>query len=412
MPKISLLAVGLLFIKYLQRSFCSASQVDPPIGATERNLNDYVCHDQYFTGATVKESVGLACANLHTLSRQKIFPALLEESELFGRDSGTLLTWPILYESIAFVHGVKGKTRVVINMECELVGVVLRHEDNIELCLELLHDDNKVSHEGNSLDSEEFVGYQCSQATFRDSHVLESFRRALTQRTTKYPRLYRAGLTAKKADDAPNIWPLFETHQAPLRRKNIENNGRCFLVFTRKQGVLKVIQLRRGLEKKCEQIRKTIVPFVSRPNIPESPKTLDRINEMGHNCNGQIFTGRYIEMNRKKAMTAIADYISGKHTVGIYRHEARRNGISPGSWKWPIRGWETNRKGPKKIRFYALIFGPEAQFLGVHILEKAGYTKCERIYDSKPASKDKKELGFDLNMPNFCQQEMGSGEDC
>ncbi|CCU82641.1 Bgh-specific hypothetical protein [Blumeria hordei DH14] len=105
MPKIYRFAVGLFVGEYLQRNIFHASGADLPIGEPEKILNDYVCRDQCFKGTAVEESVELACAVMHTMSSQGIFPALLEESKLFGRDSGTLLTWPILHENVADVHG-------------------------------------------------------------------------------------------------------------------------------------------------------------------------------------------------------------------------------------------------------------------------------------------------------------------
>ncbi|CCU82649.1 Bgh specific hypothetical protein [Blumeria hordei DH14] len=411
MPKIYRLAVGLFFSEYLQRNIFHASGADLPIGEPEKILNDYVCRDQYFTGATVKASVEHACKFMHTTKRDVIFPALLEEYTALGRDSGTLLTWPLTYENRVYKYGTKGKIRAIFNIECELVGVIIRHESHVQACFELSHDENDQIDEETSLVSQKYVGYKCPLAAFSLSYVRDSFHKALLPSVSYFPKPYLTGTFSRLGDDEPLVWPLFSDHILSPNGRNADINQRYFVVFSRKEGILKIIQIHMGVEQKCEYIRKTIVPFISRLNDPESPQSIEELNDSGRDCSGQIFTGRFIEMNRKKAMIAIADKIRGNNAITISR--ARRGkGVQFRSWIWPIRGWETYRKGPTSNMSYALIFGPKLQFLDVYVLRKSGFTKCNKINDSKRAVNEIQDTGIDLNVPAFCDGYDGFERDC
>ncbi|CAD6502395.1 BgTH12-04987 [Blumeria graminis f. sp. triticale] len=412
MLKIFRFAVGLFFSEYLQRNFCYASGAYLRIGQPEKTLNDFVCRDQYFTGGTVKASIEHACKFMHTTNRQAIFPALLEEYVALGRDSGALLTWPLIHENKVYISGTKGRFRAVFNLECDLVGVIIRHESHFQPCFELLHDDNERIDEEIGLDSQEYEGFKCPLATFSFSYVYDSMNKALLSPDRYFPKPYVIGTSLKQGGDIPLIWPLFGDHILSPHGKNSDNRQRYYVVFTRKEGMRKVIHVYRGVETKCERIRKTIVPYNSRLNIPESPESMIGLDDLGRDCSGQIFTGRYIEMNRKKAMIAIADKISGKNMRINIPRATKRKGVPLKSWIWPIRGWETSRKDPTRIRSYALVFEPNLQFLDVYTLGMSGLTKCNKIYDPKRTAKKIKETGIDLNIPASCIDNEGLGRDC
>ncbi|CAD6501757.1 BgTH12-02006 [Blumeria graminis f. sp. triticale] len=120
----TLMATALLFstIFWLYLRAASATSGLPDIFVP--STSGYLCSMTIFDIKFLKEEAGRAFKKFTHQSFQSDFPALFEDSYLFGKFDEILLAWPLSFPGVPYENRVPGNYRIIIDSNGEVIGVV------------------------------------------------------------------------------------------------------------------------------------------------------------------------------------------------------------------------------------------------------------------------------------------------
>ncbi|EPQ67720.1 putative secreted effector protein [Blumeria graminis f. sp. tritici 96224] len=122
----------------------------------------------------------------------------------------------------------------------------------------------------------------------------------------------------------------------------------------------------------------TIVSPRHRIEALSTQQIVDKADSEKFDCNGQIFGGNFISVNKEKAKNAY--YSRSDRRLKQYRFpspiEKEFANIPSRAWMWPLRIPETSQRKSKSTTSYQLIFGEDHEFLGVYHFSGTTYVRC------------------------------------
>ena len=358
----------------------SASSIFPKPGDPGAIYNDFICGGNYFSISAVMKNHRIACDSLHNAEPGEVFPAHLTDTQLFSPNVIPLFTWPIIsedrtFKSSSFFEVQPGNLRLVIDLNCNFLGLINYHNEKAERCLEFSR--KKYGTRGQAL--EYYAGYKCSDVVFRAAYVRESVTSAhnnlIKKKGIRFPELFYLQSLEKRV----YIFPLLKDHSIFQNQVGREKKFQKYLVvFSKSFEILQVIDRSFNDDKICKMFSGTIVSPRHRIEALSTQQIVDKADSEKFDCNGQIFGGNFISVNKEKAKNAY--YSRSDRRLKQYRFpspiEKEFANIPSRAWMWPLRIPETSQRKSKSTTSYQLIFGEDHEFLGVYHFSGTTYVRC------------------------------------
>ncbi|CCU76698.1 putative candidate secreted effector protein [Blumeria hordei DH14] len=118
------MAIALLFCTIFWLYLRAASATNGLPDTFVPSTGGYLCGTIIFDIKFLEEEAGRAFKKFTHQSIQKDFPALFEDSYLFGRLNEVLLAWPLSYPGVPLKQRLHGNYRLIIDSNSEVIGVV------------------------------------------------------------------------------------------------------------------------------------------------------------------------------------------------------------------------------------------------------------------------------------------------
>ncbi|SZE99655.1 unnamed protein product [Blumeria hordei] len=328
----------ILIIAYLHFHFGSASSVGSNAIDHAADSSYYLCAGNPFSQRAIEVNRQLACEKLHNVDPNGSFPAQLEDNRQFEGAPDALVVWPIIDENTVYKTAVPGKMRIVIDLDCNLAGLIIRHENTFERCMKLSRN-HEVDSNGPDLDT--YTGYNCSNTFFSSTYVEKSIAKALdlfkSRLSAIYCEKYPKTVYCRSAKQRIFSWPLLADH-------TLYNSGVTSLIsrmyyveFSENRAFTRVVSRYDG-RKICPEINAIILPEANaRPRAHTHHENEGRKQRAV--CMGQNFSSSYIRLNKEKAIRAYAQlYANVRRNYRYPRHPFYNSRKRPNhEWIWPLR---------------------------------------------------------------------------
>ncbi|SZF04000.1 unnamed protein product [Blumeria hordei] len=389
---------GLLIGIYSLINQGSASSIFPKPGDPGAIYNDFICVGNHFSISAVMKNHRIACDSLHNAEPDQVFPAHLKDTQLFGPNLNPLFTWPIISEdkifrSSSFFEGQPGNLRLVIDLNCNFLGLIMYLNEKPQKCLELSSEKDRTK----AQDLEYYVGYKCSDVVFGAEYVRESVTSAqnnlVKKKGIRFPKLY----FLQSLEKLVFMFPLHKDHSIFQNHGRRRKSYNYFVIFSKSFEILHVVDKSFDIDKTCNMFSGRVVDPHHRIEALSTLEIDSKADREDFDCNGQIFGGSFISMNKEKAIDAYSrrDGRLKKYKLPCLIEKESAN-IPGKAWMWPLRIPETSKRKSKSTTSYQLIFGEDHQFLGVYHLSETTYVRCHNRNDPDNHSSKFRFL-FDLN---------------
>ncbi|VDB92934.1 BgtE-6031 [Blumeria graminis f. sp. tritici] len=401
----------ILIVAYLHLYFGSASSVGSNTVDHTADSSYYLCAGTSFSNRAVEINRQLACERLHNADPISNFPAKLEDNRLFDGAPDALIVWPIMNEETTYRTRVPGKMRIVIDLDCNLAGLIIRYENAVQRCIKL-SSNAEVDSTGPDLDT--YKGYNCSNTFFSSAYVEETIAKAVNTFERRLPTIYRNKFPklgyCRSTKQRTFSWPLLVDHTPYNSGETAKNSRIYFVEFSVNMSIKRVLRRSHDIET-CPIIRTVILPDANAKSLAHTHRENEGRRQMAV-CLGQSFSSSYLRLNKEKAIRDYAQFYANKHKNYRYpRHSSQFNRkMTSSEWFWPLRHMEKALKRNNLNVSYILVLTGRDKFKGVFYRHDGKLKECkleDEVEDQRKVGvegceRDGNISGLDLNKPLGC----------
>ncbi|CAD6504269.1 BgTH12-06002 [Blumeria graminis f. sp. triticale] len=349
--------------------------------------NGYMCSDTIFTKEYSEKTALIAREKLRNQKPRSKFPALLDDTHLFGPNDDNLYLWPQGRSdkkslSINVVEGFIPQYRAVIDSCGSLKGIVKAIVPNVpatpvtyEKCMEVHTSLDSSSPIADKDDRYKQIGFSCDHKFIELSEIMSVVEKQchLLKLKKSHPQLtndlhsYRG-----KSFSATNLWGSYLKGKSRIR-SSTGQFGTCQVVFSSLCHLEGVI-LRHGKDKE-EIVCSRIWALKQQPGIFSEEHPLNANDENVkdykklYSCRGRTFL-------RKTIMNHISE---GRRILSEPSHRGSQFPLlyNKSLWLWPMRLPEIFKIDGSKLDFFMVGFNLDKSYRGIYYASKGSWSKIK-----------------------------------